>query len=142
LNSSSVSEILSIRYQHLDLGKTKPSQKRERSAKWEVLETALFEWQQRFQAVHGVVTGDLLRMKATELLEKLPQYQGLACPVWSKGWLGNFKERHDIKRRKKAGESGDADLGEESLEQMRKIRETAKEYLPTDIYNMDKTGFY
>ena len=142
LSSSSVSEILSVRYQHLDSGETKPSQKRERSAKQEVLEDALFEQQQQFQAVHSVVISNLLQLKAIELQEKLPQYNRLACPVWSEGWLGKFKERHDIKRRKKAGELGDADLGEESLEQMRKIREVAKEYSPRDIYNIDETGFY
>lgn len=149
LSSSSVSEILSIRYQYLDVGEEvaqlkslQPSRKRERSAKWEVLEAALFEWEQRYQTVHGTVTGDLLRMKATELWGKLPQYSGLDCPTWSEGWLGKFKERHDIKRRKKTGESGDADLGEDSLEQMRKIRERVKEYSPEDIYNMDETGFH
>ena len=79
LSSSSVSEILSIRYQHLDVGEEvaqlkalQPSRKRERSAKWEVLEAALFEWEQRYQVVYSFVTSNLLRMKATELWGKLP----------------------------------------------------------------------
>jgi hypothetical protein len=82
-----------------------------------------------------------LRFKATELWQKLPEYQGQDCPTWSEGWLHGFKSRHKIKSRRLFGESGAAQLGEECERIMADIREAARGYDARDVYNMDETGF-
>src|SRR5258708_21337717 len=88
LSLSTASDILSARHQHLDSGDFNPKVKKGRTAEWTILEAALSDWAIRFDQAHGSVTGDLIRLKATELWIKLPLYQGLECPTWSNGWLG------------------------------------------------------
>jgi hypothetical protein len=36
---------------------------------------ALFEWQQRMQKQKAIVTGDILKQKAHEIWDLLPQYR-------------------------------------------------------------------
>jgi hypothetical protein len=73
LSSSTASDILSAKYTFLDsdTSNIQASAKRKRSAKWTVLEEALSQWAFQFDSVHGVVSGDLLRVKATELWQRL-----------------------------------------------------------------------
>jgi hypothetical protein len=141
LSLSTASDILSARHQHLDSGDFNPKAKKGRTAEWTILEAALSDWAIRFDQAHGSVTGDLIRLKATELWIKLPLYQGLECPTWSNGWLGGFKSRFNFRRRRKAGESGSVNITEDILIQMQKLRQIKAEYQPEDIYNMDETGF-
>jgi hypothetical protein len=115
--------------------------KKARPAKWEVLEECLFEWEQRYEATGGTITGDVLRYKATELWTKLSEYAGLDCPVWSEGWLTRFKNRYHIKARRQFGEAASAEVGEESKRIMADIREEAAKYEARNIYNMDETAY-
>ena len=52
---------------------TAPTAKKARLAQWPDLEKALTEWITRAQS-DIVITGDLIRLKATELWQRLPQY--------------------------------------------------------------------
>ena len=76
LSSSTASDILSSKYTFLDTddSKIQGDLKRKRGAKWKVLEEALSEWALQFESVHGVVSGDLLRLKATEFWTRLDEY--------------------------------------------------------------------
>lgn len=141
IGKSTISEILSLKYQYLDTATSFQDTKKARPAKWEVLEECLFEWEQRYEATSGIITGDTLRYKATELWQRLPEYAGLDCPTWSEGWLDKFKKSHSIKARRQFGEAASADTGAETDRIMAKIREEAAKYEAGDIYNMDETGY-
>lgn len=64
--------------------------KRQRKSHWPDLEDALHAWVQRSQRTL-TITGDILRAKATQFWQQLPQYHGLPVPAWSNGWLEGFK---------------------------------------------------
>ena len=103
IHRSTLSDILSDKWAHLDdldLSKHISSTKRNRKPAWATLEAALIEWQIRYDKHpgSGPTTGDLLRYKATEFWEKLPEYAGKDCPKWTEGWLAGFKKRHEIGR--------------------------------------------
>ena len=85
ISKSTISDILSSKYLHLDTSSFNKDQKRARDPKYRVLEECLFEWEQRYEAIGGSISGELLRFKATELWEQLPEYEGQDCPVWSDG---------------------------------------------------------
>jgi hypothetical protein len=79
ISALSASEILSSKYIYLDTDVSNDKVKK-RPVKWQVLEDALSEWAFQFDTVHGTVSGDLLRLKATELWGRLSKYQGQPCP--------------------------------------------------------------
>jgi hypothetical protein len=134
ISASTASDILSSKYEYLDNNSNiRDKTKRERVGKWPILEEALGEWALRFEAVHGTVSGDLLRLKATELWSKLDEYQGQPCPSWSTGWLGGFKSRFNFHRRRKVGESASIQITEEIKAQMDYIR-SVKGGLPQRMF--------
>ena len=110
LNTSTVSEILSQKWAHLDDKSihTWQDSRRNREAKWTVLEDALFEWVQRYEAGNNPLTGAVLRQKAEQFWRQLPCYQGLSQPKLSEGWITRFKNRHNLRQRTKYGEAGSA----------------------------------
>ena len=72
LNQSSVSKILSSKYEYLDSldkkkDKDKLESKRTSAGDWLDLEGALFEWQQRMQQNKAVITGEILKSQAGKL---------------------------------------------------------------------------
>ena len=111
LNTSTVSEILSQKWAHLDDKSIHIWQdsRRTREAKWTVLEDALFEWMQRYEAGNNQLTGAILRQKAEQFWRQLPCYQGLPQPKLSEGWITRLKNRYNLRQRAKHGEAGSAD---------------------------------
>jgi hypothetical protein len=147
LPRSFCSDILSIKWAFLDEGdltKYELSVKKTRKPAWATLEAALIEWQIRYDRHpdSGATTGDLLRYKATEFWEKLPEYSGKPMPIWSEGWLAGFKKRRGLKEQRRHGEAASAVINEESERIMEEIREGGKKYEADCIYNFDKTGYY
>jgi hypothetical protein len=144
VNQSSISEILSPKFDYLDnpLHKSKHlGSQRHYHGDWPDLEHALFEWQQRMQHKKAIITGDILKSKAQELWKALPQYKEEPMPTWSNGWLSGFKKRHNIKEYVSHGEGTSAEINApERMEQMEAVRQECQAYLPQDIYNMDETG--
>jgi hypothetical protein len=141
LSLSTASDILSSRNQHLDSNDFNPKAKKDRAARWEVLEAALSDWALRFDQAHGTITGDLLRLKATEFWDSLPEYNGLQCPNWSEGCLAGFKSRFNFHRRRKAGESGSIEITEDISIPMKRVQAIKAQFRPENTYNMDETGF-
>ncbi|KAI1006206.1 hypothetical protein K3495_g2015 [Podosphaera aphanis] len=77
LTQGQVSIILSDKYQYLDSDPQNESNlnsKRNYLREHKEFELALFEWQQRMQWKRAVITGDILKAKARELWQRLPQY--------------------------------------------------------------------
>jgi DDE superfamily endonuclease/Fission yeast centromere protein N-terminal domain/Tc5 transposase DNA-binding domain len=142
LSSSTGSDILSNKHQHLDSDSVNLKAKTSRTAKWDTLEKALSDWAIHFDQANGMVSGDLIRTKATKLWEAIPEYQGLECPKWSNGWLDGFKGRFNFHRRRKAGEAASIQITEDILIQMDKIREIKAQFSAANTYNMDETGYY
>jgi hypothetical protein len=74
ISRSTVSDILSNKYSSLDNSNIKGNVKKDRKPKWPILEQALGDWALQFEAVYSTVLGDLLRIKATELWQRLDEY--------------------------------------------------------------------
>jgi hypothetical protein len=90
LNQSLISKILSAKYDYLDAKDVKKDKKelegkRYSEGDWPDLEAALFEWQQRMQKNKAIITGDILKEKASKLWQSLPQYEDKEEPKWSNG---------------------------------------------------------
>lgn len=109
LNSSTVSEIVSYKYDVLDkpvaeaasidLSQRERERKRQRAAKWEDLEEALIEWVFRCETTMGrAVTGNMLRQRAVALWHEMPRYHDSPMPKWSEGWRTRFKARYHVRK--------------------------------------------
>lgn len=144
LNIATCSEILSSKFAHLDAGPVLvwKDRARETPHDWPALEEALFEWIKRYETGHNTLNGEIIRVKATQFWERLPEYQGKPIPKFSNGWLDNFKHRHNIRQRNQHGEAASADRSEHTAEIMAEIREVSASYNPEDTYNMDETGYF
>ncbi len=147
LKTSTVSDYLSPKYAFLEsesLTKYTLKSIRLKEPEYKTLEAALVEWQIRYDRHpdSGSTTGDLLRLKATELWQKLPEYAGKPVPKWSNGWLEGFKKRMNLKERRRHGEGASAQVDDESERIMEEIREAGKEYGPDNTYNMDESSYF
>ena len=139
LTQSQVSKILSDQYIHLDDNKWMNKGKN-RQANYPDLEAALHHWEITANNSGSLtVTGEILQQMAAKLWQQLPQYSNLEPPKFSTGWLGGFKARHNIKRRKKHGEA--ATVNKIQMEEdLKEIREICDLYTLKDIFNMDETA--
>ena len=85
----------------------------------------------------------MLKSKAYEIWNQLPQYRNKQEPKWSNGWLSNFKYRFDIKEYSFHGEGATADVNNpQMIKQMEECRALAATYPPENVLNMDETGLY
>jgi hypothetical protein len=108
LNSSTVSEILSYKYDPLDNISADPaycqidSRKRQRPPKWETLEEELIKWAFWHECVagNGPVTGAMLKDRGTELWNTLECHRGMPMPKWSEGWQCRFRTRYAHRKQK------------------------------------------
>ena len=142
LTQSTISEILSPQYAHLDESSNHHlSDMKKPHPYWPDLEAALFEWQQRMVRKNATITGDILRAMGKKFWDQLPQYRDHPPPSFSVGWLDGFKKRNSIRRRKRAGESGSVDL-EEMENSLIGLRSSLSLYSLDDIFNMDETGLF
>ena len=93
------------------------------------------------QQKRAVITGDILKEKAQQLWDALPQYHDIEPPKWSNGWLHGFKKRFKIKEYVQHGEAGSAATDNpDHITQMEELRALCMEYKECDILNMDETG--
>ena len=127
LNQSSISKILSSKYDYLDdlnkkKDKTKLESKRTSAGDWPELEEALYEQQQRMQKQGAVITGEILKAQAAKFQEKLPQYEGIQQPKWSNSQLDSFKTCFKIKEFVQHREAGSAAVYDaNAIKQMNKL---------------------
>jgi hypothetical protein len=146
LTQGQISSTLSEKYAYLDSDTRKKKAlgaKRHYKGDYPDFEAALFEWQQRMQKKKATITGDILKAKATEIWNRLPQYNEIQAPKWSNGWLGGFKTRFKIKQYVQHGEAAAADIhNPEAIQQMDRVRSLCSTYADKDIFNMDETGLF
>ena len=100
----------------------------------------LFSWQQQFEALGLLVSGELLAEKAREIWQALPKYNTKAPPEFSSGWLTRFKGRHKIKQFACHGEIASVPLTAHA--EMDLLRRVTILYLAPYLYNIDKTSLY
>jgi len=60
---------------------------------------------------------------------------------YSQGWLEKFKNRHDIKLKKLAGEAGSVDMAVVQCER-RRLQKLLSEYPPKNRFNYDETASF
>lgn len=142
LTQPTISESLSNKFNYLDeaQSETLDSQQRNRPPQWPVLETALFQWCQEIE-LEGGLTGDIIKQQAIRFWQRLAPYQGMEVPVFSNGWLQGFKQRHDIRLRKRHGEAASVDI-HAIEEQLIAVKAIASQFAPSDCYNCDETGLF
>jgi glutaredoxin 2 len=89
----------------------------------------------------AIVTGEILKTKAKQLWEALPQYNDVEMPKWSNGWLEEFKKRYKIKefaQHREAGSTATDNL--DNVAQMEALRQLCKQYELRNILNIDETS--
>jgi hypothetical protein len=142
IRQNTVSEVLSQRYSHInsDLEPVQRASKKQRLQAYPDLERALHHF--FIQAQDKIIINDaVVRAKAQSLWHRLPQYHGLEEPLWSNGWLFNFKQRHKIKQYTRHGEAASVSEVDIAME-LAQIQARVAQYAPADQYNCDETGLY
>lgn len=142
LSQSTLSGILSSKYDYLDADTTEHTRnaKRIRLAKWPDLEAALLQWITLAQQEKIPVTHETIREKARLFWAHIPTYQGESMPSLSNGWLAAFQNRGSIGNLRYAGK--EKTTPESAMEAMINIRQMLKVYQPKDIFNYDEAALY
>jgi hypothetical protein len=95
------------------------------------------------QKSKAIVTGEILKDKASKLWKSLPQYADVAEPKWSNGWIENFKKRFKIKEYVMHGKAGSASIDDpDSQQQMQDLRTVVATYERRNVLNMDENGCF
>ncbi|KAI1002895.1 hypothetical protein K3495_g5308 [Podosphaera aphanis] len=96
------------------------------------------------QGKRAVITGDILKAKARELWQRLPQYKPeMEEPKWSNGWLESFKKKFNIKQYVQHGEGAAADINSDAnIAQITELRDLCSRYPEKDTFNMNETGLF
>ena len=143
LNKSSISEILSDKFSHLDKEDyaLNPDSKRRNEFKWSDLEAALFDWQQRMTTGKNVITDTALKEMAERIFYRLPQYRNADPPQFSKYWLKNYKGRYKVKDYVDGGKSGVTN--QPAVERdFADLHQRLKSFSCDNIYSMDETALF
>ncbi|KAI1003148.1 hypothetical protein K3495_g5062 [Podosphaera aphanis] len=96
------------------------------------------------QGKRAVITGNILKAKARELWQQLPQYTPEMEELkWSNGWLESFKKKFNIKQYVQHGEGAAADINSDTnIAEITEFRDLCSRYPEKDIFNMDETGLF
>lgn len=144
ISQSSVSEVLSARYQNLDHLMHKQrlrGAKRRRAERWPLLEAALLEWLIGIND-QSLITTALLREKAQWLFPRIPEYRGMSLPKFSDSWIEGFRARHQTAPSHIP--EGNACVASHAPgdQYMREIRHVLSAYQPQDQYFCAETSLY
>ena len=89
----------------------------------------------------AIIIGEILKTKAIEIWNVLPQYNNIEKPYWSNRWLDRFKKRYKIKEYIQHREAGSIATDDPSnIVQMEVLQQLYKEYKLQNILNIDKTS--
>lgn len=138
LNQSTISLILSKRYEYLDHGPATEVQ-RQQPPQWPALEDRISGWLKAMHDDGKHPTGEAIINKSREIWPQLTDYREHAMPSFSQGWLSKFKKRHNA--RVSADQDGTLPEPPQNVRQeIKALRARCGEFLEEDIYNMDETG--
>ncbi|KAJ5180126.1 transcriptional regulator family: Centromere protein B DNA-binding region [Penicillium capsulatum] len=138
INQSTVSAILSKRYDHLDHGPASALQ-RQQLPQWPILEERISDWIIASQAAGEHRNGEDIIRKAREIWPQIQEYGSMPTPSFSQGWLSKFKKRHGA--RQSSAHDGDPPAPPMDFrKEIKGLRSRCGEFPDQDIYNMDETG--
>jgi hypothetical protein len=107
IEGSTVSKILKTFVISTEVNKDLTEIKRNRTAKYPQLKSALYEWQLRYENI-AIITDVILIEKAKQFAQKLKISENEFS--FSMGWVSRFKTRHGIKLHNTQGESASVDI--------------------------------
>ncbi|KAJ5502608.1 hypothetical protein N7463_005482 [Penicillium fimorum] len=138
LSQSTISTILSKRFDHLDAGPATTS-RRQLAPQWPLLETPLGEW---LASQEGPTPpADAIIIKAREIWTQITEYQTLPLPHFSNGWLNRFKKRYATQVRDRQDGVPQPPL-QTGRKELKALKTLCGEFSEDDIYNMDETGLF
>ncbi|KAL1989720.1 hypothetical protein VTN49DRAFT_6917 [Thermomyces lanuginosus] len=145
LSSSSISEILSARYSHLDgeLTEQQANAKRLRPKRWPELESALNQYILAAEP-QMVVTEDMIREKAQYYWNNIPAYRGKEMPVFSSNWISRLQQRKTIREQKQQKQQSEqqGNNDENYAAQILAVRETLSRFSPRDIFSCGEASLF
>ncbi|KAJ5368085.1 uncharacterized protein N7496_007845 [Penicillium cataractarum] len=139
LPQSSVSVILSSKYEYLDTGPATGSF-RQQPPQWPILEARLFEWLKRARETGELSTGDAIFNKAREIWPQITEYANRAPPAFSHGWLAKFRKRFEASLSKGQQDGVLPAPPRNQRKELQALRTLAGEFKEENVYNIDETG--
>uniref|UniRef100_A0A2S2NVD0 Tigger transposable element-derived protein 4 n=1 Tax=Schizaphis graminum TaxID=13262 RepID=A0A2S2NVD0_SCHGA len=112
--------------------------KRIRKPKFEDLDQAMLTWFHKQCSNNVPISGPVLKTKA----EHFAQQFGIIDFKASEGWLGKFKQRHNITYGKISREALNVDLNVANSWLINVCPKLNEKYTPEDIFNAGETGIY
>ena len=137
ITQSTVSNILSKKYVHLDSGPVS-SALRKQIPQWPLLEKELSDWLLQQQQAERIVNGDEVIAKARELWPQVHEEEQV-MPQFSQGWLTRFKKRYAVRVSDGIG-SELPTTPAATRKEINGLRTFCGEFMPEDLYSMDETG--
>ena len=101
------------------------------------LNELMWQWFTKMKFQFIPVSGPMIQEKALSMAKDL----GLTDFKASTGWLGSFKQRHNISGARVCGESGSMDTAVVT-DWNEKLPSIIEGYAPRDIFNMNETGVF
>lgn len=139
LPQSSVSVILSSKYEYLDTGPATGAF-RQQPPQWPILEERLFEWLKRARETGELSTGDAIFNKAREIWPQLTEYANRPPPAFSHGWLAKFRKRFEAYLSKGQHDGVLPAAPRNQRKELQALRTLSGEFQEENVYNMDETG--
>ncbi|KAE9534370.1 hypothetical protein AGLY_008460 [Aphis glycines] len=112
--------------------------KKIRKPKFEDLDQAMLTWFHKQRCNNLPISGSILKTEAQHFAQQL----GIIDFKASEGWLGKFKQRHNIVCGKTSGEALNVDLNVINSWLINMWPKLNKKYTPDDILNAVETGIF
>ncbi|XP_015363953.1 PREDICTED: tigger transposable element-derived protein 4-like [Diuraphis noxia] len=112
--------------------------KKIRKPKFEDLDQAMLTWFHKQRCNNVLISGPVLKTKAEHFALQL----GIIDFKASEGWLGKFKQRHNITYGKISGEALNVDLNVTNSWLINVWPKLNEKYTPDNIFNADETGIF
>jgi hypothetical protein len=139
LPQSSVSVILSSKYEYLDTGPATGAF-RQQPPQWPILEERLFVWLKRARETGELSTGDAICDKAREIWPQITEYTNRNPPAFSHGWLAKFRKRFEAYQARGQQDGIVAAPPKNQRKELQALRTLCGEFNEENVYNVDETG--
>ncbi|KAJ5166266.1 uncharacterized protein N7482_005047 [Penicillium canariense] len=139
LTQSSISLILSKKYDYLDI-RPASSSLRQQPPQWPALEQPLSEWLKKARENGEPVTGEVICNKARKIWPQITEYASHPVPQFSQGWLSKFKRRFEAGLSEGQHDGALPAAPPNQRKELQALRTICGEFKEEDIYNMDETG--